>query len=199
LQHVTQTDLKEYLARYRDLKKKRPPSNYKTRGELLAEYGLKKARKGARLLVHQLLKSLVAAGLLGVEKALGTAAGLKNREVSLYDADALKAFLADRPVLEVAQELSAAGGVIPALPSPASGGASSADSGHGRRSGGRPNQNSGLLDFAQDAQARNPNLTDKEVLAQFRQLNPAHPIFTRRNPLHAFREARSSARKDQQG
>ena len=58
-------------------------------------------------------------------------------------------------------------------------------------------KNSDLLAFDKQLRIRRPNLTDKEVLEEFRKKNPTHSIFECEDPEGSFRAARS--RKNKKG
>ena len=60
---------------------------------------------------------------------------------------------------------------------------------------GRRPSNSELLDFDELQRTKNPTLTDKEILSQFRKKYPHHPIFESDDPKGALRAARSRRRK----
>jgi hypothetical protein len=64
---------------------------------------------------------------------------------------------------------------------------------------GQRAKNDELLEFDESERKKNPNLTDKEVLAAFRKKHSKHPIFESDDPQAALRAARSRRKKKTSG
>jgi hypothetical protein len=64
-----------------------------------------------------------------------------------------------------------------------------------KREPGRPDQNREIIAYATALWEREPDLTQKEVLSRFKQERHDHPIFSNKDPHHAFRTALQRARE----